>query len=195
MEMKRTCIVTLFTVIFLSCCGNSVTISEDPITDTGIKVDTKDEIIIDILDEPEKIDDLITFCVEPLERMAGPIPEELLEDPKESHKEYVIMGYGGVEMYQAYAYSLFSNYGWSEYDFSCLVWLWNRESRWNPHAHNPSSGAHGIPQSLPASKMATHGDDYWDNPYTQIRWGLDYISGRYGSPTNAWAHSQSYGWY
>lgn len=102
---------------------------------------------------------------------------------------------GSVADYQNYAYSLFSNYGWSSYDFECLVALWNRESKWNPLAHNNSSGAHGIPQSLPASKMASHGADYWDNGYTQIRWGLDYISGRYGSPTNAWAHSQNYGWY
>lgn len=102
---------------------------------------------------------------------------------------------GGSGDYQSYAYSLFSNYGWSSYDFDCLVALWNRESRWNPLAHNSSSGAHGIPQALPASKMASHGADYWDNGYTQIRWGLDYIAKRYGSPANAWAHSQSYGWY
>ena len=102
---------------------------------------------------------------------------------------------GSVADYQNYAYSLFSSYGWSSYDFDCLVALWNRESKWNPLAHNSRSGAHGIPQALPASKMASHGSDYWDNPYTQIRWGLDYIRGRYGSPANAWAHSQSHGWY
>lgn len=98
--------------------------------------------------------------------------------------------------YQAYAKDLVINtYGWSEYDFECLVKLWNRESGWNPNAHNKSSGAHGIPQSLPASKMASEGADYYTNGYTQIRWGLKYISGRYGSPSAAWAHSQSKGWY
>ena len=76
-----------------------------------------------------------------------------------------------------------------------MIELWRRESQWSPSAHNSSSGAHGIPQSLPASKMASHGDDYWDNPYTQIRWGLDYIVGRYGSPSSALGHSNSYGWY
>lgn len=98
--------------------------------------------------------------------------------------------------YQAYAKDLVINtYGWSEYDFECLVKLWNRESGWNPNSHNSSSGAHGIPQSLPASKMASEGADYYTNGYTQIRWGLKYISGRYGSPSAAWAHSQSKGWY
>ena len=83
----------------------------------------------------------------------------------------------------------------SEYDFECLVKLWNRESGWNPNSHNSSSGAHGIPQSLPASKMASEGADYYTNGYTQIRWGLKYIKGRYGSPSAAWAHSQRTGWY
>lgn len=98
--------------------------------------------------------------------------------------------------YQAYAKDLVINtYGWSEYDFECLVKLWNRESGWNPNSHNSSSGAHGIPQSLPASKMASEGADYYTNGYTQIRWGLKYIKGRYGSPSAAWANSQSKGWY
>lgn len=98
--------------------------------------------------------------------------------------------------YQKYAHDLCINtYGWSETDFTNLVKLWNRESGWRPSAHNPSSGAHGIPQSLPASKMATEGADYYTNGYTQIRWGLKYIKGRYGNPSAAWAHSESYGWY
>ena len=98
--------------------------------------------------------------------------------------------------YQNYAHDLvIGTYGWSEYDFQCLVKLWNRESGWNPNAHNKSSGAHGIPQSLPASKMRSEGADYYTNGYTQIRWGLKYIKGRYGSPSKAWAHSQRKGWY
>ena len=98
--------------------------------------------------------------------------------------------------YQNYAHNLVINqYGWSEYDFECLIKLWNRESGWNPNAHNKKSGAHGIPQSLPASKMASEGADYYTNGYTQIRWGLKYIKGRYGSPSKAWQHSQRKGWY
>ena len=97
--------------------------------------------------------------------------------------------------YQKYALSLLSDYGWDDSELEPLIYLWDRESRWNPGAHNSSSGAHGIPQSLPASKMASEGADYYTNPETQIRWGLGYIYGRYGSPSNAWAHSCSYGWY
>ena len=103
---------------------------------------------------------------------------------------------GTVSEYQAYAKDLCINtYSWSENDFQCLVKLWNRESNWNPNAHNKSSGAHGIPQSLPASKMASEGADYYTNGKTQIRWGLKYIKNRYGNPANAWAHSQNTGWY
>lgn len=98
--------------------------------------------------------------------------------------------------YQAYAKNLCVNtYGWTENDFNCLVKLWERESNWNPNAHNKSSGAHGIPQSLPASKMASEGSDYYTNGKTQIRWGLKYIKNRYGTPANAWAFWQQHKWY
>ena len=98
--------------------------------------------------------------------------------------------------YQAYAKDLCINtYGWTENDFQCLIKLWERESNWNPNSHNKSSGAHGIPQSLPASKMSSEGSDYYTNGKTQIRWGLKYIKNRYGSPSSAWAHSQQTGWY
>lgn len=103
---------------------------------------------------------------------------------------------GSTADYQAYAKDLCINtYGWTESDFQCLVKLWNKESGWNPNAHNKSSGAHGIPQSLPASKMASEGADYYTNGYTQIRWGLNYIKGRYGNPTAAWNHSCQKNWY
>lgn len=96
---------------------------------------------------------------------------------------------------QAIARSMLSSYGWGEDQFSCLVNLWNRESSWNYQAQNSSSGAYGIPQALPGTKMASAGSDWATNPATQITWGLGYISGRYGSPCSAWAHSQSVGWY
>ena len=102
---------------------------------------------------------------------------------------------GSVAEYQAYARARCSAYGWSTADFNCLVALWNKESKWNPNAYNSSSGAYGIPQALPASKMATAGTDYRTNYKTQINWGLNYISSRYGSPSAAWSHSKSKGWY
>mgnify|MGYP000498306815 CR=1 FL=1 len=86
-------------------------------------------------------------------------------------------------------------YGWSGDQWSCLDALWQRESGWNHLAQNPYSGAYGIPQSLPGTKMATAGSDWATNPATQIRWGLSYISGRYGTPCGAWGHSESVGWY
>jgi hypothetical protein len=85
--------------------------------------------------------------------------------------------------------------GWDYNQFSCLVKLWNRESNWRWNATNKSSGAYGIPQSLPATKMASAGADWRTNPDTQIRWGLGYISGRYGNPCAALAHSDRRGWY
>lgn len=97
--------------------------------------------------------------------------------------------------YQQYAYSLFGNYGWSEYDYQCLISLWEKESGWNSYSKNSSSGAYGIPQALPGSKMASAGSDWETNYQTQIKWGLSYIQGRYGSPSNAWSHFQSKGWY
>ena len=93
------------------------------------------------------------------------------------------------------ARALMGDFGFSQDQFSCLDSLWIRESNWNPLAHNPSSGAHGIPQSLPGSKMASVGADWYDNPVTQIKWGLGYIRDRYGSPCSAWGHSQATGWY
>jgi hypothetical protein len=89
-----------------------------------------------------------------------------------------------------------SRYGWrSTSQFTCLVNLWNRESHWNYRSHNRSSGAHGIPQALPGSKMGNVAPDWRTNPVTQVRWGLGYIKSRYGSPCGAWRHFQSHSWY
>lgn len=96
---------------------------------------------------------------------------------------------------QAIAQSMLTARGLGAGEYSCLVSLWNRESGWNVYAQNASSGAYGIPQSLPGSKMATAGADWATNPATQISWGLSYIEGRYGTPCGAWAHSESNGWY
>ena len=85
-------------------------------------------------------------------------------------------------------------YGWGSDQFSCLSSLWQKESGWNYQAYN-SSGATGIPQSLPGSKMATAGADWQTNAATQIAWGLDYISRAYGTPCAAWGHSQAMNWY
>jgi hypothetical protein len=88
-----------------------------------------------------------------------------------------------------------SSYGWGESQFSCLDKLWQKESGWSYTARNGSSGATGIPQALPGSKMASAGSDWATNASTQVKWGLDYIQRAYGSPCSAWSHSQSVNWY
>ena len=96
---------------------------------------------------------------------------------------------------KAYAASVLPSYGWGSEQFRCLDLLWTRESSWRADAYNASSGAYGIPQSLPGSKMASSGADWRTNAATQINWGLSYISGRYGTPCAAWAHSEAVNWY
>lgn len=92
---------------------------------------------------------------------------------------------------QAYARSALGSYGWGDDQFSCLVSLWTQESGWRANALNASSGAYGIPQSLPAEKMSAAGADWRTNANTQINWGLAYIKSAYGSPCGAWGHEMS----
>jgi len=80
-----------------------------------------------------------------------------------------------------------SEYNWGAKQFTCLNRLWTKESHWNYKAHNYRSGAHGIPQALPADKMDVVSSDWRTNPVTQMRWGLRYIEIRYDTPCSAWA--------
>jgi heat shock protein HslJ len=80
-------------------------------------------------------------------------------------------------------------------EMPCLEKLFDKESGWNTKASNASSGAYGIPQALPGSKMASEGSDWKTSAATQIKWGIGYIKGRYKTPCGAWAHSESVGWY
>ncbi|MGO9292679.1 MAG: lytic transglycosylase domain-containing protein [Streptosporangiaceae bacterium] len=95
---------------------------------------------------------------------------------------------------QQIAMALLPSYGWPSSQFSCLDELWNEESGWNYEAEN-ASGAYGIPQALPGSKMASAGADWATDPKTQIIWGLGYIKSLYGTPCGAWAHEEADGWY
>ena len=91
---------------------------------------------------------------------------------------------------------MFKRFHWRpKYQFRSLRKLWDRESSWNVHASNPYSGAYGIPQAVPGSKMASAGRNWRNSARTQIRWGLRYIRSRYGTPRRAWAHETSTGWY
>jgi hypothetical protein len=107
---------------------------------------------------------------------------------------------GGVEDLsaqdpQAIATALLPSFGFDSSQMSCLVPLWMGESGWRWNAENAYSGAYGIPQALPGSKMASAGADWQTNPVTQIKWGLGYIRDSYGSPCGAWGFKQSHGWY
>jgi hypothetical protein len=121
---------------------------------------------------------------------------------------------GSASANQKIAKGLMAKYGWSSSaDWNALVNLWNQESGWNNKAKNPSSGAYGIAQALGHAESASladnqKGDNYpnayrsanpapWgsSNSGEQISWGLSYIKGTYGSPSAAWAHETSAGWY
>ena len=90
---------------------------------------------------------------------------------------------------------LMDEYGFTEKEYKCLNRLWTKESNWNYKSRNKKSGAHGIPQALPASKMNVVSTDWRTNPVTQIRWGLRYISIRYETPCKALAKHKRSNWY
>ena len=96
---------------------------------------------------------------------------------------------------QQIAEAMLGSFGWSSSQFSCLDPLWAHESGWSVSAYNAGSGAFGIPQALPGSRMGSAGPDWQTDAATQIRWGLEYIKGTYGSPCGAWAHEEVTGWY
>lgn len=106
-------------------------------------------------------------------------------------------GGGGSSANQKIGATLAALRGWTGPQWAALKNLWTGESGWNERALNRSSGAYGIPQSLPASKMASAGPDWKTNPATQIKWGLNYIASRYGNPLNAYSAwlSRSPHWY
>jgi hypothetical protein len=96
---------------------------------------------------------------------------------------------------QSIAQAMLKSFGWSSSQFACLEPLWEHESGWSVSASNPSTGAYGIPQASPGSKMASAGPDWKTNASTQIKWGLGYIKDTYGSPCAAESHEQAVGWY
>ncbi|WP_113716744.1 aggregation-promoting factor C-terminal-like domain-containing protein [Arthrobacter dokdonensis] len=124
--------------------------------------------------------DSVTPVAKPAAAPAKPAAPALVDDPAGA---------------QAYAAGLLSAKGWGGDQMGCLNRLWTQESSWLTSAENASSGAYGIAQSLPAEKMASTGADYRTNYKTQIRWGLTYIEGRYGTPCGAWAQEVAAGWY
>jgi hypothetical protein len=95
---------------------------------------------------------------------------------------------------QSIGFNMLASFGFATSQWGCLDDLWNRESGWVYNAEN-ASGAYGIPQALPGSKMASAGADWLTDPTTQIKWGLGYIKSMYGTPCGAWDHEEADGWY
>jgi hypothetical protein len=126
---------------------------------------------------------------------AAPPPSPTRPAPKPTTKAAVPVGCGQYTANQLIACQLLPSFGFSTSEMAALVPMWNRESGWSVSAQNPSSGAYGIPQALPGSKMASVAADWRTNPATQIKWGLGYIKDRYGTPSAAWAFWQANGWY
>jgi hypothetical protein len=115
----------------------------------------------------------------------------------ERRKKIRALGYEpGTTEPRAIARQMMANkYGWGAGQFDCYNSLIMSESAWSVTATNPSSGAYGIPQSLPGNKMATKGSDWRTNPATQIAWGLQYVRDVYGTPCSAWSFKQGNNWY
>ena len=130
----------------------------------------------------------------PVEAMREATERVLRDCPREALQYAASEGFGPLREWVA-AQMAAHRYGWGSDQFGCLDSLWVRESNWRHTATNPTSGAYGIPQSLPAAKMASHGSDWQTNPVTQISWGLEYIRQVYGTPCGAWGHSEAVGWY
>ena len=143
--------------------------------------------------------------VELAERARGPVSRSDRRDAVDRDKAEALAQPGGQavtgteslsdEDPRTIAQALLAEYGYSADQFGCLDSLWTSESGWRVDADNPSSSAYGIPQALPGSKMSSEGADWATNPVTQIRWGLGYISDRYGSPCSAWSFKLGRGWY
>jgi hypothetical protein len=125
----------------------------------------------------------------------APRPSATQPAPKPSTLQALPAGCGQYSGNQLIACQLLPSFGFSTSEMSALIPMWNRESSWNAYAQNPSSGAYGIPQALPGSKMASVAADWQTNPATQIKWGLGYIKDTYGTPSAAWAFWQNNGWY
>jgi len=141
---------------------------------------TRDGFTVTEIVKPEPIPEPVVIASAPTQRAVTPAPAAAVPDPGSA---------------KAIAYDAVAARGWGEDQYSCLVSLWQKESGWRVNATNSSSGAYGIPQSLPGSKMGSAGADWATNPATQISWGLGYITDRYGSPCGAWSKSQASGWY
>ncbi len=132
-----------------------------------------------------------------MKKKAEAVRKKKIAAEKKRKARIAKLGYEpGTTSPKAIAKQILKNkYGYGSDQFSCFDNIIMRESMWDINATNASSGAYGIPQALPGSKMATIASDWRTNPATQITWGIEYMKDRYGSPCGAWGFKSSHGWY
>lgn len=169
-----------------------------PVLLVGILADKAEEETANVVADTEELRDALTAAQQKkAEEEAARIAAEqaAAQAAAEQQAAAALAAANTPEGAKAAAQQIMSStYGWGGDQFSCLNSLWNKESGWNYQAYNPS-GATGIPQALPGSKMASAGSDWQTNAATQVAWGLGYISSVYGTPCSAWSHSQAVNWY
>ena len=167
--------------------------------DQGRRLSAKAELAQEKADQAAHADYLVWLAQEKSrkaaksERLAAEEAAQAAEDARQAEVEAATRD--AARDPRSAARVMLAEHGWSDGQFGCLESLWEKESGWDHTAANPTSGAYGIPQALPGSKMSTAGSDWETNPITQIEWGLGYIADVYGSPCDAWSHSQGSGWY
>jgi hypothetical protein len=122
-------------------------------------------------------------------KAAAPAPAPATTKPAPAPAITHVDPYAGLSAYQIAQRIVPSG------QFGCFDWIVTRESGWDVHATNPSSGAYGLGQALPGYKMASAGSDWRDNPVTQIKWTLNYMDERYGSPCSAQSFWEAHNWY
>jgi hypothetical protein len=135
----------------------------------------------------EKIERPVSYWSKPYEQPKS-FRDKVVEKTLKHNRQPKVM--------KRYALSLVRANGWGYSEFLCLDALWTKESNWRWNALNKHSGAYGIPQAYPASKLASAGADWRSNPFTQIRWGIDYIKrSGHRTPCSAWRHSETHNSY
>lgn len=174
---------------------DSMYVGEKKVTQEGVNGSTSSTYYRETIDGETTINLLLSKTqTAPVNEIVSVGTKEKPQDAAPSAVSAAPAGSFSPSSAQGIAQSMVAARGWSDGEFNCLVALWNHESGWRTNAGNPS-GAYGIPQALPGSKMASAGADWATNPATQITWGLGYISGRYGTPCSAYGHWQSNNWY
>jgi len=155
----------------------------------------------DVVSVPAVRAEVATAVSQPL-APEGSVKKKRAKKNKKKRAKVVVLRSESPHRFGTVAYSqwyarvyMARRYGWGTADYRALERLWYFESRWGHRAHNPSSGAYGIPQALPGSKMKSAGSDWATNPETQIRWGLEYIRQRYRTPSRAYGFFRSNNWY